>query len=738
MRIGKARIQPTALLACLLALILFGAPGSIYAQEDSTAIEQPAAEEEAIPEFTPAAAEEETPSNEGTEEEFGEVDIYEEEETTPDYTEATDDKEKASSFRPTIAPGVGLLTYYGELSKNDKSSKALVANLGYDLKVSFPLKSSYLLSFHILRGTVVANERTATRNLNFRSTITSGGFEFQYNFYHLLGDEVNFYPSVMVGAHAFEFLSKTDLMNTAGTEYHYWSDGTIRNFEEGTERASKSVRTARDYVYETDIRSQNLDGLGNYPERTFAFPVGISLNLALTDYIDFKLGSAMYFTLTDQLDGISKSGTGIRQGDNAFDRLLFSTFSLSYNLSGRESRSEGDEDMKDLIAMEKEDSDGDGIKDLLDNCPNTPEGVQVDSLGCPLDGDADGVANFKDQELETPDSMYVDTVGVGLTDEALAQLYLRYVDSTGAFAPIEDTLYAVERPSQLIRRRGSYSVGIDGEGLTPEQGDVVLGQRDVGTAGTGDDQMVTVGEFDDLSDAVGKQQELAGEGVPTITIIAKTPAGRLIQSKEVGMFVGASTAKEIGQVEGVIYRIQIGAFAKTPDLSKYDEVGKVIPISTTDGLTRVYHGVYNTYEEAAEDKQRLISMGFTEVLIKAFATKGVKVPAGGVQPAAKPGYHEVDESNYDANKVRFKVQVGSFSKMIPNELAAKFIEFGNVTSEATDAGVIRYFVGSFGSSSEARGLLQQVRDSGLGDAFLVGEYEGKTISVTQAKKLKGE
>lgn len=30
------------------------------------------------------------------------------------------------------------------------------------------------------------------------------------------------------------------------------------------------------------------------------------------------------------------------------------------------------------------DTDNDGVPDIIDNCPNTPEGVKVDPYGCPL------------------------------------------------------------------------------------------------------------------------------------------------------------------------------------------------------------------------------------------------------------------------------------------------------------------------------------------------------------------
>jgi len=43
------------------------------------------------------------------------------------------------------------------------------------------------------------------------------------------------------------------------------------------------------------------------------------------------------------------------------------------------------------------DSDGDGVKDKKDECPDTPPGVQVDEKGCPLDRDGDGIPDYKDE-----------------------------------------------------------------------------------------------------------------------------------------------------------------------------------------------------------------------------------------------------------------------------------------------------------------------------------------------------
>ena len=59
------------------------------------------------------------------------------------------------------------------------------------------------------------------------------------------------------------------------------------------------------------------------------------------------------------------------------------------------------------------DKDKDGVWNKLDMCPNTPRGVQVDSVGCPLDGDHDGVPDYLDQCPETlPEAVaFVDSVG---------------------------------------------------------------------------------------------------------------------------------------------------------------------------------------------------------------------------------------------------------------------------------------------------------------------------------------
>ncbi|WP_395338139.1 OmpA family protein [Ningiella sp. W23] len=62
------------------------------------------------------------------------------------------------------------------------------------------------------------------------------------------------------------------------------------------------------------------------------------------------------------------------------------------------------------------DSDGDGVFDAMDRCPNTPAGTEVDATGCNIDSDGDGVRNSVDQCPNTPAGTEVNAQGCAIKD----------------------------------------------------------------------------------------------------------------------------------------------------------------------------------------------------------------------------------------------------------------------------------------------------------------------------------
>ena len=69
------------------------------------------------------------------------------------------------------------------------------------------------------------------------------------------------------------------------------------------------------------------------------------------------------------------------------------------------------------VAQTWTDSDGDGVEDGSDRCPDTPAGATVDAYGCELDSDGDGVKDSKDQCPGTPAGAQVDARGCELDDD---------------------------------------------------------------------------------------------------------------------------------------------------------------------------------------------------------------------------------------------------------------------------------------------------------------------------------
>jgi hypothetical protein len=74
------------------------------------------------------------------------------------------------------------------------------------------------------------------------------------------------------------------------------------------------------------------------------------------------------------------------------------------------------------------------IPDVNDHCPKTPQGVEVDGNGCPLDTDHDGIPNYIDEQEYTPIGAVVNERGVQLTDEQFRSMYSEYASASRKYA----------------------------------------------------------------------------------------------------------------------------------------------------------------------------------------------------------------------------------------------------------------------------------------------------------------
>jgi OOP family OmpA-OmpF porin len=151
-------------------------------------------------------------------------------------------------------------------------------------------------------------------------------------------------------------------------------------------------------------------GTSQYTEDNISelvIPVGLGAKFKLTDKVNLDLGWTVSFVDGDNLDGTYR-GTNNDKFNYGYAGLEFSLGSGDKQLAWHNpvaatydealaAKETANAIKGDLDAQKAEnarlkaemdnlltDTDGDGVADKLDKCPNTPKGVVVDGAGCPL------------------------------------------------------------------------------------------------------------------------------------------------------------------------------------------------------------------------------------------------------------------------------------------------------------------------------------------------------------------
>ncbi|MES2863443.1 MAG: OmpA family protein [Bacteroidota bacterium] len=109
---------------------------------------------------------------------------------------------------------------------------------------------------------------------------------------------------------------------------------------------------------------------------------GGGFNFRLSPTVNLNLQESFLFSNKDRRDGIDNADGDLKKKDAYLTHMVGLTFNLG----------------------ETKDTDGDGVSDKKDQCPDTPANVKVDKLGCPIDRDKDGIADYLDTCPDTAGS----------------------------------------------------------------------------------------------------------------------------------------------------------------------------------------------------------------------------------------------------------------------------------------------------------------------------------------------
>jgi hypothetical protein len=649
------------------------------------------------------------------------------------------------ALKPSFGVGPGMFAFYGDVGEQHGRYSPLVTRVGYELRASTPITPWLEGGIHALHGRLGVNERSLTRNLNFESRVTTGGLFLRYNFLQLLNPARVVEPFITVGFESVEFLTKTDLRDEQGRPYHYWSDGTIRNIDEHALNAGDAVLLQRDYTYESDVRESDLDGFGKYLERTWAVPVGIGARMDIGHGFDFRMGTTMYLTRTDLIDGVTEASKGDRVGRAGNDRFLFSSFSIGYTVPMKKAANKakmtplGSEEIDALAWLG--DEDGDGVQDIDDHCPYTPAGTKVDVRGCPLDGDGDGVPDHADDELNTAVGAPVDARGVTIGDDLLLKAWLAYKDSGNVNMVVSrvESFGPMKPPPTKVKRVYVVKVGEQVESISEDLIQQLLSIPDIRAVEQGDTTFYVVGSYDSIPEALRRELELKGIKIDGRVMAEEN--GRLIDvTDEVELErrkLTANTSPEpvAGPSGDIIVRVQLGAFRHPLSRNIFEGIDDLVVIKGDDGLTRYYTGSFKEVNPAAEHKVKMLLRGFQGAFLVAFRDgKRISMKDAGAKLTGPEDLRNAPSGSIDKRMLRYRVQVGTYVGNIPMETMGKLIEMGDIRP-VTSADAVRYYYGQFKSRKEADDAKAAIVKKGFADAFVVGDMSGYIIPADEADQL---
>lgn len=364
-------------------------------------------------------------------------------------------------YKPIISIGAGILQFHGDV-RNPYNKDATLGTGAFSVDVYRSLSPELKFGFRFLYGQLNGNSFSdqPKYNRNFQTQMMSYGVGLTYNFAHIpivgKNEKRVLSPYITLGGEFINYDIFGDRKTTGNQEYHYWSDGSIKNRPERPEYFRTAKTLYWDYDYETSLSNENIDKLDDPTPVTFGIPIDLGFDFILSQKVQFRIGYSYHFTFNDIADNITTKGSNYdknpeRKGEKGNDRFSYAYASFTLDLFSKTTE-ERQLQFLDLGAggiFDFWDMDGDFVMDIYDQCPWTPYGTPVDSVGCPFDDDGDGVPNHADKEKNTPKSaFYVDVDGVGIAEKTIlkelndkqsfsqADIYRHYpslLDGTGLY-----------------------------------------------------------------------------------------------------------------------------------------------------------------------------------------------------------------------------------------------------------------------------------------------------------------
>jgi hypothetical protein len=235
--------------------------------------------------------------------------------------------------------------------------------------------------------------------------------------------------------------------------------------------------------------------------------------------------------------------------------------------------------------------------------------------------------------------------------------------------------------------------------------------------------------------------------------------------------------------EGLIYKVQIGAFRNPISPEQFNGMSPITAETTPQGFTRYTAGFFTSFTTADQVKNEIRELGYKDAFVVVFlngkrisVADALKLQGGGTiaannspsttdpaktstdnvpalannaasetgiapvknnDPAATntSGTPAVSENIATVAGLFYTVQVGVYSQPVSS---AKLYNIQPLYAENTSNGNIRYTTGIYNNIQRAVEARNVVFRAGVKDAYVTAYYQGKRISLAEAKNLEAQ
>ncbi|MNU67073.1 hypothetical protein D3C71_564050 [compost metagenome] len=225
---------------------------------------------------------------------------------------------------------------------------------------------------------------------------------------------------------------------------------------------------------------------------------------------------------------------------------------------------------------------------------------------------------------------------------------------------------------------------------------------------------------------------------------------------------------------GLVYRVQVGAFAKPIPEDLFKEFTPVTGEKLDNGITRYLAGYFGNRQRVLDAQQDIRALGYKDAFVVAYCD-GKRISLAEARQLEEQGLckpmrqdsivmeviqntiaqlpqdtiakYQIEPKVSDYNKAPgavsaiaieeikglfYTVQVGVYNRPATKE---QLHDIDPLVTRRLENGQIRYSTGTFRSVDEARPKKADAIEKGVSDAFITAYYNGERISLQEAKHL---